>query len=79
MAITIGILVEIILMILFCCIEVLQREVLNSKLAGDLLLLVLEGFTDDRFVFLVDIVDAGTILRAVVMALLVDACRIIRF
>lgn len=78
MAIAGRILVEIILVVFLSRVEILQGQVLNGKLAMNLLLLLLEGFSDNGLVLFVHIIDAGAILCATVVALPVDAGRVDR-
>ena len=76
MAITIGILVEVVLMILLSSIEILQRQFLYGQ--GLLIVLLLFGkhLLDDWQIRWVSIIDTCTIACALVVSLFVETCGI---
>ena len=76
MAVAIGILIKVILMILFCSIEVLQWHFLHHQ--GLLIVLLLAGIHlfDNGQIRFVGIVDAGPVAGAFVVTLLVETRRV---
>ena len=73
MTIAVGILVEIVLMILLCCIEIPQREFLNSDRLIQQCLLLREHLINNRELVFCDIIDTCAITGALVMPLFVEA------
>ena len=71
MAVAVGVFVEIVLMILFCLIEVLERQKLHDKPLGAFFLFLLIDAADYGHVVGVGVVDACAVLCASVVALLV--------
>ena len=76
MTVAIRILVKIVLMILFGCVEVLQRPFLYGQ--GLLVVFLLFGkhLFDDGQIRRISIIDACTIARSFIVSLLVETCGI---
>ena len=72
MTIAIGILVEVVLMILFCRVEVLQRKFFHGQRLLIVLLLLGKHLLNDRQIRRVSIIDTSTIASALVVSLLVE-------
>ena len=76
MAVTRGVIVQIVLMILLRRIEVLQGKFLHSQGLRIVLLLFLIHFFDNGQILRVCIVDTCTIACSFIVPLLVQACRV---
>ena len=73
MAVARRVLVQIVLVILLCRIEILQRPLLDRQRCIEKLLLLGEDFVDDAAVGLVSVPDSGAVTGAAVLALAVEA------
>ena len=73
MAIPLGVLVQVVLMVLFGAIEVFEREQFHHNRLCILLLLRVKRLPDCRHVLRIDIIHPGTVLRALVVSLAVEA------
>ena len=76
MAVSARILVEIFLMIFLSCVETFQRKTLHNNRAGISFLQVFECSLCSIEILVIEAVDAGAVLSAMICALTIQRSRV---